>query len=349
MTTGQAIPLTRMAHGSGCGCKLGPGLLTEALAGMPALPADGNILVGHDRLDDAAVYRIADGLAVAATVDFFTPIVDDPATFGAIAATNAMSDIYAMGGRPAFALAVTAFPKDGDLGVLGQILRGGAEVANAHGAPVLGGHTVDDAEPKYGLAVVGTVDPDRLMTNDAGRAGDVLVLTKPLGTGIAVAAARAQGPGPVHERAVAQMLESNRAASEAAVEAGIRGATDVTGFGLLGHLRELVAASGVGAVIRAEEVPLIEGILALASHAPGAVGRNRDHVERWVDFDEAVGADLRTSMFDPQTSGGLLFACPPQRLRRLMTGLGTRGASGHVIGELTGEPAGRIRVVSSSP
>ena len=186
-----AIPLTQMAHGSGCGCKLGPGLLTQALAAMPGLPADGNILVGHDRMDDAAVYRVSDSLAVAATVDFFTPIVDDPATFGAIAATNALSDIYAMGGTPTFALAVTAYPKDGDLAVLGEILRGGGEVALAAGAPVLGGHTVDDAEPKYGLAVVGTVDPDALMTNAGGQAGDVLVLTKALGTGIAVAAAKA--------------------------------------------------------------------------------------------------------------------------------------------------------------
>lgn len=344
----QAVPLTKMAHGSGCGCKLGPGLLSQALAGMPALPVDPDILVGHDRMDDAAVYRIGDGLAIAGTLDFFTPIVDDPATFGAIAATNAVSDIYAMGGTPLFALAITAYPKDGDIDVLGAILRGGAEVAAAHGCPVLGGHSVDDAEPKYGLAVVGTVDPDRLMTNAAGNAGDVLVLTKPLGTGIAVAAAKAEGPGPVHERAVAQMLQSNREAAAAAAEVGIRCATDVTGFGLLGHLREMAAASGTGAVVRIDRVPPIDGVLELiaAGHAPGAVDRNRDHVGQWVDFDQAIVEDARTLMFDPQTSGGLLLACPRERLDDLNAALGNRGIRPHAIGQLIPEPVGRIGVVS---
>ncbi len=344
----EAIPLTKMAHGAGCGCKLGPGVLSEALASMPRLPVDPDILVGHERMDDAAVYRISDDLAVAGTLDFFTPIVDDPATFGAIAATNAISDIYAMGGRPLFALAIAAYPKDGDLAVLGQILRGGAEVAAAHGCPVLGGHSIDDAEPKYGLAVVGTVSPDGMLTNAAGQAGDVLVLTKPLGTGIAVAAAKADAPGPVHARAVAQMLQSNQAASEAAQEVGIRCATDVTGFGLLGHLRELVAASGVGAVIRVDRIPPIDGVLELIEqgHAPGAVDRNRDHIGEWVDFEDAVVADARTLMFDPQTSGGLLLACPLATLPALMAALGSRGIRPFPVGQLIAEPVGRIGVVS---
>jgi selenide,water dikinase len=343
---GESIPLTRMAHGSGCGCKLGPGLLTQALAAMPGLPADPNILVGHDRMDDAAVYRLDGETAVAATVDFFTPVVDDPATFGAIAATNALSDIYAMGGRPIFALAVTAFPKDGELGVLGEIMRGGAEAAAAAGCPVLGGHTVDDPEPKYGLAVVGTVHPDHVMTNAAGAAGDVLVLTKALGTGLAVAAAKAVEPGPVHALAVRQMLESNAAASEAATAVGIRCATDVTGFGLLGHLRELVAASGLGAVIRVDRVPAIPGVLELVGYAPGAAERNRDHIGQWVDFDDSIVPEARTLLFDPQTSGGLLLACPHQRLTELLTALGSRGVAGHAIGQLIPEPVGRIGVVS---
>ncbi len=344
----DAIPLTKMAHGAGCGCKLGPGVLSQALASMPGLPIDPNILVGHDHMDDAAVYRISDDLAIAGTLDFFTPIVDDPATFGAIAATNAMSDIYAMGARPVFALAIAAYPKDGDMTVLGEILRGGAEVAIAHGCPVLGGHSIDDAEPKYGLAVVGTVPPDRVMTNAAGEVGDILVLTKPLGTGIAVAAAKVDGPGPVHVRAVAQMLQSNQAASDAAREVGICCATDVTGFGLLGHLRELVAASGVGAVIRVDRVPPIEGVLALIEKgfAPGAVDRNRAHVEQWVDFEASVVADARTLMFDPQTSGGLLLACPRPALDELMTALGSRGIRPFPIGQLIAERVGRIAVVS---
>ncbi len=344
----QPIPLTHMAHGSGCGCKLSPALLAQALAAMPALPDDANILVGHDRFDDAAVYRVNDHLAVAATVDFFTPIVDDPAQFGAIAATNALSDIYAMGGTPVFALAVAAYPKDGDPEVLGQILRGGAEAAAANGCVVLGGHTVDDPEPKYGLAVIGTVDPERLMTNAAGRPGDVLVLTKALGTGAAVAAAKAESPGPVHAAAVAQMLQSNAAAAEAALEVGIRCATDVTGFGLLGHLRELVSASGVGAVIRIDRVPPIDGVLPLiaAGHVPGAVGRNRGHIEQWVDFEDSIVPDARTLLFDPQTSGGLLLACPRERLQDLLMALGTRGIRGHAVGQLLDEPVGRIGVVS---
>jgi selenide,water dikinase len=343
---GDAIPLTQMAHGAGCGCKLAPGLLARALAGMPALPEDASILVGHDRMDDAAVYRLDAETAIAATVDFFTPVVDDPATFGAIAATNALSDIYAMGGRPMFALAVTAFPKDGDLDLLAEIMRGGAEAAAAAGCPVLGGHSVDDPEPKYGLAVVGTVHPDRVMTNDAGAAGDVLVLTKPLGTGLAVAAAKATEPGPVHALAVEQMLQSNAAASDAAIAVGIRCATDITGFGLLGHLRELVAASGVGAVVRVDRVPAIAGVLELVGYAPGAVNRNREHVGQWVDFDDAIVSEAQTLLFDPQTSGGLLLACPPARLTELLTALGSRGVAGHAIGQLIPEPVGRIGVVS---
>jgi selenide,water dikinase len=348
MSESAAVPLTHMAHGSGCGCKLSPGLLSQALAAMPGLPLDPNILVGHDRFDDAAVYRLSDDLAVIATVDFFTPIVDDPERFGAIAATNALSDIYAMGGTPVFALAVTAYPKDGDLDVLAAILRGGADAAASHGCVVLGGHSVDDPEPKYGLAVIGTVDPDHLMTNAAGRPGDVLVLTKALGTGAAVAAAKAEGPGQVHALAVAQMLRSNAAAAEAAREVDIRCATDVTGFGLLGHLRELVDASGVGAVIRIDRVPPIDGVLELiaAGHVPGAVERNRGHIERWVDFDASVVADARTLLFDPQTSGGLLLACPPDRLDGLLSALGSREIRGYPIGQLLEEPVGRIGVIS---
>jgi selenide,water dikinase len=348
MSETAAVPLTHMAHGSGCGCKLSPALLSQALARMPGLPADANILVGHDRFDDAAVYRVNESLAVAATVDFFTPIVDDPARFGAIAATNALSDIYAMGGKPVFALAITAYPKDGDVDVLAAILRGGAEAAAANGCVVLGGHSVDDPEPKYGLAVIGTVDPEHLMTNAAGRPGDVLVLTKPLGTGAAVAAAKAEGPGPVHALAVTQMLVSNAAAAEAAREVGIRCATDVTGFGLLGHLRELVEASGVGAVVRIDRVPPIDGVLELisAGHVPGAVERNRGHIEQWVDFDPAVVADARTLLFDPQTSGGLLIACPQDRFAELLAALARREVRGYRIGQLLEEPIGRIGVIT---
>lgn len=341
-------PLTQMAHGAGCGCKIAPGVLAELLAGLPTAPADPNVLVGAATMDDAAVYRLDDGSAVVATVDFFTPIVDDPHTFGRIAATNAMSDVYAMGGTPLLGLAVAGYPKDGDMAVLAEIFRGGAAAAADHGFAVLGGHTIDDPEPKYGLAVVGRVDPQRLMTNAAGAPGDVLILTKALGTGIAVAAAKAEAPGPVHERAVAQMLVSNAAAAEAALEVGIRCATDVTGFGLLGHLRELVRASGAGAVIRIDKVPPIDGVLELITlgHAPGAVARNRAAIEADVDFQDGVVDDARTLLFDPQTSGGLLIACPRERFQPLLAALSARGVRGWPIGELIAEPVGRIGVIT---
>jgi selenide,water dikinase len=346
----DALTLTRMAHGAGCGCKLGPALLTQALAHLPGLAVDPDILVGHERMDDAAVYRVRDDLAVVATVDFFTPIVDDPATFGRIAATNALSDIYAMGATPLLALAVAGFPKDGDVDVLGEIFRGGASATAEHGCPVLGGHTVDDAEPKYGLAVVGTVHPDRVMTNAAGVPGDVLVLTKPLGVGIAAAAHKAGAAAPgLMEAAVTSMLQSNRAASEAALEVGVRCATDVTGFGLLGHLRELVAASGVGAALRVDRIPVLDGALRMvdAGHVSGGAQRNRDFAGEYVDFHHLVVEEVRTILLDPQTSGGLLLAVPRERLSDLLQALGSRGVRGVAIGQLIPEPVGRIGVLTS--
>jgi selenide,water dikinase len=338
-----------MAHGAGCGCKLDQGLLLQALAAMPPLPVDPNILVGHQRLDDAAVYRVRDDLAMVASVDFFTPIVDDPATFGAIAATNALSDIYAMGAQPLFALAVAAYPKDGDIAVLGEIFRGGAEAAAAQGCVVLGGHTIDDAEPKYGLCVVGTVNPDRIMTNAAGRPGDVLVLTKPLGTGVAAAAAKAgAAPPALMQAAIASMLQSNGPAAEAALEVGVRCATDVTGFGLLGHLRELAAASEVGAVIRVDRVPVLDDALRMSSagHVPGGTQRNRDFAGVDVDFDDKVSDDARTLLFDPQTSGGLLVAVPRERFEEFGAALTARGVRGAPIGSLITERVGRIGVLT---
>jgi len=344
-------PLTQMAHGAGCGCKIAPGVLAEALASLPVRPADPNVLVGNETMDDAAVYRLGPGLAVVATLDFFTPLVDDPVLFGRIAATNAMSDVYAMGGTPILGLAIAGYPKDADLDVLAEIMRGGAEAAADHGFAVLGGHTIDDPEPKYGMAVVGRVDPERMMTNAAGMPGDVLVLTKPLGTGVAVAAAKAGVVGVAHENAVAHMLRSNAAAAGVAVAQGVRCATDVTGFGLLGHLRELAVASGTGAAIRIDKVPPIHGVLELVAegHLPGAVDRNRAHLEPWVDFQGQIDENAATLLFDPQTSGGLLLACPRGRLDGLLAGLLEAGVHGQAIGELIPEPVGRIGVISRMP
>jgi selenide,water dikinase len=340
-----ARPLTSMARGAGCGCKLAPGLLARALALVPTPPDDPDILVGHATLDDAAVHRLRDDLALVASVDFFTPIVDDPGTFGAIAATNALSDLHAMGATPLLALAVACYPRDADPEVLGAVMAGGARAAAAEGCPVLGGHTVDDPEPKYGLAVLGTAHPERLMTNAAGSPGDVLVLTKPLGVGIAVAAARAGEPGAL-AAAVASMLRSNRPASEAALACGVRCATDVTGFGLLGHLRELAAASGLAAELQATRAPVLDGVLALAAsgHAPGGAGRNREFLETWLEVEADVAEALLTVLVDPQTSGGLLLAIPPERHRELGEALAAAGTDASEVGRLVAGPAGRIRV-----
>ncbi len=334
-----------MARGAGCGCKLAPGLLAEALARMPGLPEDPDLLVGHAGLDDAAVYRVRDDLALVASVDFFTPMVDEPEVFGAIAATNALSDLYAMGATPLMALAVACFPKDVGPAVLGAVMRGGAETAAAHGCPVLGGHTVDDPEPKYGLSVLGTAHPDRLLTNAAGRPGDVLVLTKPLGVGIAIAAA-VGGDDSARPAAVESMLASNRPASEAALAHGVRCATDVTGFGLLGHLREMAAASGLEAVVDAGRVPALPGALELAAcgHAPGGARRNRDFLTAWVDVDAAVPDPVRTLLVDPQTSGGLLLAVAPSERDGLLGALWAAGAGASEVGVLRDGPPGRIRV-----
>ena len=338
-------PLTSMARGAGCGCKLAPGLLAEALARMPGLPDDPDVLVGHAGLDDAAVYRLRDDLALVASVDFFTPMVDEPEVFGAIAATNALSDLYAMGAAPLMALAVACFPRDVDPAVLGAVMRGGAETAASHGCPVLGGHTVDDPEPKYGLCVLGTAHPDRLLTNAAGRPGDVLVLTKPLGVGIAIAAAGAGDDSGLAD-AVESMLRSNRPAAEAALAHGVRCATDVTGFGLLGHLREMAAASGLEAVIDAGRVPALPGALERAArgHAPGGAGRNRDFLAPWVDIDPAVPEPVRTLLVDPQTSGGLLLAVAPSGRDALLGALRAAGAGATEVGVLREGPSGHIRV-----
>src|SRR5690349_16786097 len=254
--------LTSLPHGAGCGCKLSAADLRPIVAGLPR-PSDPRVLVAADTADDAGVVQLSDELAIVQTADFFTPIVDDPYTFGRIAATNALSDVYAMGGRPVSALNLVAFPLE-SLGVevLGEILRGGADAVAAAGASVVGGHLIDDAEPKYGLAVVGVVDPAAVLTNAGGRIGDVLVLTKPLGAGVVSTALKRGLDAPLDE-AVAVMTTLNDAAAAQAVAAGASALTDVTGFGLLGHVHELASASGVAAEIDASAIPAIGGVLEL--------------------------------------------------------------------------------------
>lgn len=303
------------------------------------------LLVGIDTLDDAGVYKLSDELALIQTVDFFTPIVDDPFDFGQIAAANAMSDVYAMGGRPITALNMVCFPvKTLELGILEQILMGGAEKVAEAGALLVGGHTVDDPEPKYGLAVTGVVDPARLITNAGAGPGDDLVLTKPLGTGIITTALKTGLAGEKEvKEAVRTMKELNRPAAEAMQEVGAKGATDITGFGLLGHACQFAKASGVSLHIDSSRIPLLPKVIEFAEQGavPGGAMNNMRHFAPAVSFGPGVPPPIRTILFDPQTSGGLLISIPKARsdeLLRLLESKGVRGTAriGHVEGGIRG-------------
>lgn len=307
------------------------------------------LLVGVDTLDDAGVYKISDDLALIQTVDFFTPIVDDPYDFGQIAAANAMSDVYAMGGTPLTAMNIVCFPtKSLELDVLGRILIGGAEKVAEAGALLVGGHTVDDPEPKYGLAVTGVVNPDRLITNSGGRPGDRLILTKPLGTGILSTALKVGlvGEDDVKE-AVETMKQLNRSGAEAMQELGIRGATDITGFGLLGHASQFGKASGVSLRFYSSEIPLLPNVMDFAEQGavPGGTMNNMRHFGPLVTFDSGVSAAMKTILFDPQTSGGLLISVSPDRSNDLLDLLRKKGvASARPVGCLEEREPGTIYV-----
>ncbi len=313
-TTGAGTRrLTGYAHGGGCACKIPPGELEGVVAGLTAAPAspNGELVVGLDTGDDAAVVRVPGapgGLAAVATADFFTPVVDDPYDWGRIAAANALSDVYAVGGRPLVAVNLLAWPRDVlPFEIAREVLRGGLDVASLAGCHVGGGHSVDDPEPKYGMAVTGVADPDRLLRNDTGRPGVPLTLTKPLGTG--VLNNRHKATGEVFEHAVASMAALNADASAAALDAGAVCATDVTGFGLLGHLYKLARASGVTAVVDAAAVPYLEGAResVRAGYVSGGTRRNLAWVAPHTDFGGA-DEEERLLLADAQTSGGLLIA-----------------------------------------
>lgn len=280
------------------------------LARVPRV-ADENVLVGFDTADDAGVYRLTPECALVQTVDFFTPIVDDPYTFGAIAAANALSDIYAMGGRPVSALSIVAFPAKGDLDILEAILRGGAEKMREAGCAVIGGHSIGDEEIKFGYAVTGLVHPERVLKNSGARAGDVLLVTKRIGTGvIATAAKRGQAATAHVEASIASMLELNRGAAEALATLEVHACTDVTGFGLVGHALEVARASGVTVEIDAAQVPLLDGALdyARAGAVPGGLRNNREWAECALEIFGELSEELLDLLHDPQTSGGLLVS-----------------------------------------
>jgi selenide,water dikinase len=339
-STAGPVPLTSLSHGAGCGCKLSAADIGPIVGGLAPVD-DPRLIVGSATADDAGVVRVRDDLALVQTVDFFTPIVDDPYDFGRIAAANALSDVYAMGGEPVTALNLVAFPLE-RLGadVLREILRGGGDVVRAAGALLVGGHSIDDPEPKYGLAVTGTVHPDEVLTNAGGRAGDALVLTKPLGVGaISTALKRGVGDERLLARAVDVMTTLNAEAAGAARAAGAHGMTDVTGFGLLGHLREMAAASGVAAEVFADAVPAIAGGEALLRDGDAVSGgsrRNRAHAETFARFADDVPEWRRSLVCDATTSGGLLVALAPER---------AEAVPGAVVGRLLEGPAGTISVV----
>ena len=337
--------LTSFSHGAGCACKLSPQDLTEVLDHLGPAAHPGEVVVASDTKDDAAVYRLPDGSGLVQTVDFFTPIVDDPFDWGRVAAANAVSDVYAMGGRPVLALNLVAWPVDDlPLDQLARVLEGGSKVAAEAGMAVVGGHSIHDPEPKYGMAVTGLVALDRLVRNSTAREGARLFLTKPVGVGmITTGIKRGEASAEQAEAAVDVMTTLNAAAAEAMVEAEVDAATDVTGFGLLGHLYELLAASGVAAEVDAGSVPLIDGALDLAERGviAGGTRRNRAFVDPVVDWGDLTEAE-RFVLADAQTSGGLLIASgEPDRLRQE---LGRRHVPFADIGATVPGPSGRISV-----
>ena len=339
-----SVRLTSLAHGGGCGCKLSPGVLREILAGMPATGAFADLMVGTETSDDAAVWRLNDSQALIATTDFFMPVVDDPFDFGRIAATNALSDVYAMGGTPIFALALVGMPVDKlPPETIRAILAGGASVCAAAGAPVAGGHSIDSVEPIYGLVALGLVHPDKVLRNSAARAGDLLILTKGLGVGVFSAALKQDRLDAAGYAAlIASTTQLNTLGKRLPEFAGVHAVTDVTGFGLLGHALEMCRGSGLTAEIDAAAAPLLPGAkaLAVAGVRTGASGRN------WASY----GADVSTPagledwrrdlLCDPQTSGGLLIAVAPDAAEAVLDLARVEGFLGAaVVGRLaTGAP-----------
>jgi selenide,water dikinase len=307
------------------------------------------LLVGTSTADDAAVYRISDELAIIQTVDFFTPIADSPYDFGAIGAANSISDVYAMGGKPVIALNIVTFPKnhpDVPMSALGEILRGGADKATEAGVLIVGGHTVDDQEPKYGLSVTGFVHPDQIWRNVGGRPGDALLVTKALGTGIISSAVRKGDATEALERAANESMAAlNKTAASIAGDFRVHACTDITGFGFLGHLREMLLEGGIGARISASAIPVHEGARELAiEYAPGGGWRNRKAVESIATYAEGVSEQDMLLLCDPQTSGGLLFAMPPEDAEQVLAGLREANVPAAIVGELVDDASGRIEV-----
>ena len=337
----QSVRLTQQVKAGGCASKLPAGSLRQVLSGLP-VQTDPNLLVGFETSDDAGVYRIGPGTALVQTVDFFTPLVDDPFTFGQVAATNALSDVYAMGGRPLTALAIVCFPQDAPLEILEQIMRGGLSKMTETGCIVVGGHSVRDAEMKFGYAVTGLINPERVYTNAGAISGDILILTKPIGTGVITTALKQGKSEPAWvERAIRSMTTLNSTASTIAIAcSGVHAITDITGFGLMGHSREMAFGSGVTLEIETERIPLIEGALdaVRAGAIPGGLLNNRDFAECVVTDSPGslIADDLRALLYDPQTSGGLLISVAAEDAPTLLADLLNAGVPAAAIGRVSG-------------
>jgi len=336
--------LTQLSHGGGCGCKVAPAALREIIGRSAPGMVPERLLVGIETGDDAAVYQINDSQAIVATTDFFTPIVDDPYDFGAIAATNALSDVYAMGGAPLFALALVGMPVDKlPVATIRRILEGGEAVCSAAGIPVAGGHTIDAVEPIYGLVAIGEVDPRHVKRNAGARSGDVLVLGKPLGVGVYSAALKKQQLDVKRYQAMlAVATQLNTPGTVLGRMSEAHALTDVTGFGLLGHLLAMCRASGVGARLEFDAVPLLPGVLDLirAGMVTGASGRNWSSYRAEVNLAQSIDDARRALLTDPQTSGGLLVACAPAAVERILALFREqRFAQAAAIGEIVPGPA----------
>ena len=349
MNAPERIRLTQFSHGGGCGCKIAPAVLTEILANSPLKGLPGELLVGTETSDDAAVYRLNDSQALVATTDFFTPIVDDPYDFGRIAATNAISDVYAMGGKPIMALAILGMPVDKiPVEMVREILKGGAAVCGTAGIPVAGGHSIDCPEPVYGLAVIGTCHPSQVRRNSEAKPGDTLILTKPVGVGIYSAAIKKSAlPPAAYQEMVTATTTLNRIGAELGKDPDVHAVTDVTGFGVLGHALELARGSKLSVVVEVDRVPLLADAATLAEKGfvTGASHRN------WASYSASIvlPPDLpdwrRHLLTDPQTSGGLLVACAPERSESIVRLIQEEGhAAASVIGHAEeGKPGVTVR------
>ena len=308
------------------------------MSGLPKQPFDENLIVGFETADDAGVYRLRDDLGIVQTLDFFTPIVDDPFVYGQIAALNSINDVWAMGGTPLTAMAITCFPKKGvDPAILGEIMRGGQETLNKYGVTLIGGHSVDNEQIMFGYSVTGVIDPGKVATNSGARVGDVIILTKPIGTGVISTGIKfGKTSAPVESASVETMLTAGKYAAEAMREFGVKGATDVTGFALIGHLWEMAKASKVRIEVEPEAVPLLDGALELAGKGllTGGDKTNREYVGEDVDIAEAVDRNLVKLFFDPQTAGGMLISFPSDQAESLLSRLHENYPRATVIGKV---------------